>query len=64
MKHTSFFLLLLLLLGLTACSKSSGKALMNYEQSLVRADSLVQCGAVDSARPSVCFPTCTVNTSK
>jgi len=50
MKHTSFFLLLLLLLGLTACSKSSGKALMNYEQSLVRADSLVQCGAVDSAQ--------------
>ena len=50
MKHTSLFLLLLLLLGLTACSKPSGKTLMNYEQSLVRADSLVQCGAADSVR--------------
>lgn len=54
MKHTSLFLLLTFLLGLTACSKSSGKALMNYEQSLVRADSLVQCGAVDSAQ-TVCL---------
>lgn len=54
MKHTSLFLLLTFLLGLTACSKSSGKALMNYEQSLVRADSLVQCGAADSAQ-TVCL---------
>lgn len=54
MKHTSLFLLLTFLLGLTACSKSSGKVLMNYEQSLVRADSLVQCGAADSAQ-TVCL---------
>lgn len=52
MKHTSLFLLLTFLLGLTACSKSSGKAF--YEQSLVRADSLVQCGAADSAQ-TVCL---------
>ena len=52
MKHTSLFLFLTFLLGLTACSKSSGKVLMNYEQSLVRADSLVQCGAADSAQCS------------
>lgn len=50
MKHTSLFLLLILLLGLTACSKPADRTLMNYEQSLSHADSLVQCGAVDSAR--------------
>ena len=50
MKHASLFLLLTLLLGLTACSKPADRTLMNYEQSLVHADSLVQCGAVDSAR--------------
>lgn len=50
MKYTTFFLLLsVVLLGLTACSKPAGKTLMDYEHSLVRADSLVQCGAVDSA---------------
>ena len=43
-------LLLILLLGLTACSKPADRTLMNYEQSLSHADSLVQCGAVDSAR--------------
>ncbi len=53
MKHASLFLLLTLLLGLTACSKPADRTLMNYEQSLVHADSLVQCGAVDSAGPSV-----------
>ena len=52
MKHTSLFLLLILLLGLTACSKPADRTLMNYEQSLSHADSLVQCGAVDSAGPS------------
>ena len=50
MKYISLFLLLTLLWGLTACSKPSGKTLMNYEQSLVRADSLVQTGIVDSAQ--------------
>ena len=50
MKHTFLFLLLTFLLGLTACSKPAGRTLMNYEQALSHADSLVQCGAVDSAR--------------
>ena len=50
MNHTFLFLLLILLLGLTACSKPADRTLMNYEQSLSHADSLVQCGAVDSAR--------------
>lgn len=50
MKHTSLFLLLTLLLGLAACSNPVDKNLMDYERSLVRADSLVQCGAADSAR--------------
>ena len=50
MKHTFLFLLLILLLGLTACSKPADRTLMNYEQSLSHADSLVQCGAVDIAR--------------
>lgn len=50
MKHIPFFLLPVLLVGLTACSKPSGKTLMDYEQSLVRADSLVQFGAADSAQ--------------
>ena len=52
MKHTSLFLLLILLLGLTACSKPADRTLMNYEQSLSHADSLVQCGAVDRDRKS------------
>ena len=50
MKHTFLFLLLILLLGLTACSKPADRTLMNYEQSLARADALVQSGAADSAR--------------
>lgn len=50
MKHISFFLLPFLLVGLAACSKPSGKTLMDYEQSLVRADSLAQSGVADSAR--------------
>lgn len=50
MKHSFSFLLPVLLLGLASCSKPSGKTLMDYEQSLVRADSLVQCGAADSVR--------------
>lgn len=50
MKHTFLFLLLILLLGLTACSKPADRTLMDYEQSLSHADSLVQCGAVDSVR--------------
>lgn len=50
MKHTFLFLLLILLLGLTACSKPADRTLMDYEQFLSHADSLVQCGAVDSVR--------------
>mgnify|MGYP000760931441 FL=1 len=50
MKHTFLFLLLTFLLGLTACSKPADRTLMDYEQSLSHADSLVQCGAVDSVR--------------
>ena len=50
MKHTFLFFLLILLLGLTACSKPSGKTLMDYEQSLVCADSLVRSGVADSAQ--------------
>ena len=50
MKHTFLFFLLILLLGLTACSKPSGKTLMDYEQSLVYADSLVRSGVADSAQ--------------
>ena len=50
MKHPFLFLLLILLLGLTACSKPADRTLMDYEQSLSHADSLVQCGAVDSVR--------------
>lgn len=50
MKHASLLLLLTFLFGLTACSKPADPTLMNYEQSLVRADSLVQSGATDSAR--------------
>ncbi len=50
MKHTFLFLLLILLLGLTACSKPADRTLMDYEQPLSHADSLVQCGAVDSVR--------------
>ena len=50
MKHASLPLLLTFLFGLTACSKPADPTLMNYEQSLARADSLVQSGAADSAR--------------
>jgi transcriptional regulator of met regulon len=50
MKHASLLFLLTFLFGLTACSKPADPTLMNYEQSLVRADSLVQSGATDSAR--------------
>lgn len=50
MKHASLLLLLTFLFGLTACSKPADPTLMNYEQSLARADSLVQSGAADSAR--------------
>lgn len=42
MKHASLLLLLTFLFGLTACSKPADPTLMNYEQSLARADSLVQ----------------------
>ena len=45
MKHASLLLLLTFLFGLTACSKPADPTLMNYEQSLARADSLVQSGA-------------------
>lgn len=49
MKHTYIFLFSLLLWGLSSCSKPADKALMNYEQSLIHADSLVQSGSADSA---------------
>ena len=49
MKHASFLLFLLTsFLGLVACSKSAAPTLMNYEQFLVRADSLAQSGVTDS----------------
>lgn len=49
MKHASLLLFLLTsFLGLTACSKSAAPTLMNYEQFLVRADSLAQSGVTDS----------------
>ncbi len=41
---------LFLFLSLSGCTKRPGDVLLHYEQSLVRADSLVQAGAVDSAR--------------
>lgn len=48
MKLIRLLLLLVFLAMLTACSKPADRTLLNYEQSLARADSLVQCGAVDS----------------
>lgn len=49
MKIIVRFLFLALLLALTACAAPADKTLLTYEQSLVRADSLVQTGAADSA---------------
>ena len=48
MKPMHFFLLFFLLI-LTACSAPANPTLLNYEQSLVRADSLANIGAADSA---------------
>ena len=45
-----FFLSFLFLLGLTACTAPVSKTMLDYEQSLVRADSLVQVGVADSAQ--------------
>ena len=45
-----FFLSFLFLLGLTACTAPVSKTMLDYEQSLVRADSLVQAGVADSAQ--------------
>ena len=50
MKIVYFFMLTLLFLVLTACSSPAEKTLLNYEQSLCRADSLVHAGKADSAR--------------
>ena len=47
-----FFLSFLFLLGLTACTAPVSKTMLDYEQSLVRADSLVQAGVADSAQTS------------
>ena len=44
-----FFLSFLFLLGLTACTAPVSKTMLDYEQSLVRADSLANIGAADSA---------------
>lgn len=49
MKPMHAFFLLVFLLGLTACSAPANPTLLNYEQSLVRADSLANTGAADSA---------------
>lgn len=49
MKPMHFFSSLILLLILTACSSPANPTLLNYEQSLVRADSLANAGAADSA---------------
>ncbi len=49
MKPMHFFSSLILLLILTACSSPANPILLNYEQSLVRADSLANAGAADSA---------------
>lgn len=48
MKLIRLLLLLVFLAMLTACSKPADRTLLNYEQSLAHADSLAQCGAVDS----------------
>ena len=45
-----FFLSFLFFLGLTACTAPVNKTMLDYEQSLVRADSLVQAGVTDSAQ--------------
>lgn len=42
------FSLIALLLGLLSCSSPADKTLLNYEQSLTRADSLAKIGAADS----------------
>lgn len=47
---TKLLLPLFLLLCLTACSVPADKSMLAYEQSLSRADSLVQSGAADSAQ--------------
>lgn len=39
-----------LLLGFTSCSAPADKTLLNYEQSLVLADSMAHAGAIDSAQ--------------
>lgn len=46
----NFILLLFLLWGVAACSSPANKDMLEYEQTLVHADSLVQSGAADSAR--------------
>ena len=51
-KPMHVFFLLFFLLGVTACSAPANPTLLNYEQSLVRADSLVQAGVADSAQTS------------
>ena len=49
MKNIRIILICFLLSGLTACSSSADRNLFSYERTLVRADSLVKSGAVDSA---------------
>lgn len=49
MKPMHFLFSLFFLLILTACSSPANPTLLNYEQSLVRADSLANIGAADSA---------------
>lgn len=45
----NLILLFIFLSGITACSAPADKHMLDYEHSLCRADSLAQCGAVDSA---------------
>lgn len=50
MKYLLYLILLFIFLsGITACSTPADKNMLDYEHSLYRADSLAQCGAVDSA---------------
>lgn len=49
MKYLYVFFLGGLMLGLTSCSKQKSPIMFGYEQALVRADSLVRNGVVDSA---------------
>ena len=51
MKHVYIFLLLTSLLGLVtvSCSAPADRNILDYEQSLIHADSLVQSGSADSA---------------